>query len=60
MANILSEKFLIYFMKNFIVNNENKKDIKIPNKIKKLKSILCLNKSFIPKMLAPNRAGIER
>ena len=60
MANILSEKFLIYFMKNFIVNIENKKDKKTPIKTNKLKSTFCLNKSFIPRILAPNKAGIER
>ncbi len=57
---MLSENFSIYLIKNFIVKNENKKEKKTPNKTKKLKLIFCSNKSFIPRILAPSKAGIER
>ena len=50
----------MYFINNFIVIRENKKEKNTPNKTKKLKSILSSNKSLIPKKLAPIRAGIER
>ena len=50
----------MYFIKNFIVKKENIKDNKIPTKANKLNSTLCLNRSFILKMLAAAKAGIER
>ena len=34
--------------------------LKTPIKTNKLKSIFSLNRSFIPKVLAPNRAGIDK
>jgi hypothetical protein len=42
------------------VINENIKDKKTPIKTKKLKSIFSLKRSFIPKVLAPTRAGIDK
>tara|TARA_B110001469_G_C9399381_1_gene205368 strand:- start:45 stop:254 length:210 start_codon:yes stop_codon:yes gene_type:complete len=56
----LNENVLINFKKNLIVISEKKKDNIIPIKTKKLNSIFSLNKSFIPSMLAPIKAGIDR
>ena len=56
----LNENVLINFKKNLIVISEKKKDNIIPIIIKKLNSIFSLNKSFIPSMLAPIKAGIDR
>ena len=57
---MLNEKLFINLRKNFIVINENKKDKKTPIKTNKLKSIFSLKISFIPKALAPIRAGIDK
>ena len=57
---MLNEKFFVNLRNNFIVINENKKDKKTPTKTNKLKSIFSLNRSFIPKVLAPTRAGIDK
>ncbi len=57
---IFKEKFFTNLRKIFIVNNENKKDKKIPTKTNKLKSIFSLKRSFIPKTLAPTKAGIDK
>jgi len=57
---MLNEKLFINLRKNFIVINENKKDKKTPIKTDKLKSIFSLKRSFIPKVLAPTRAGIDK
>ena len=60
MTNTFKEKFFTNLRKIFIVINENKKDKKTPIKTNKLKSMFSLNRSFIPKALAPNRAGIDK
>ena len=56
----LNENVLINFKKNLIVISEKKKDNIIPIKTKKLNSTFSLNKSFIPRPLAPIKAGIDR
>ncbi len=56
----LNENVLIKFKKNLIVISEKKKDNIIPIKTKKLNSIFSLNKSFIPRALAPIKAGMDR
>ena len=56
----LNENVLINFKKNLIVISEKKKDNIIPIKTKKLNSTFSLNKSFIPIMLAPIKAGIDK
>jgi len=59
-SHTFKEKFFTNLRKIFIVIKENKKDKKTPIKTNKLKSIFSLNRSFIPKVLAPNRAGIDK
>ena len=56
----LNENLLINFKKNLIVISEKKKDNIIPIKAKKLNSTFSLIKSFIPRALAPIKAGIDR
>ena len=56
----LNENVLINFKKNLIVIKEKKKDNITPTKIKKLNSTFSLNKSFIPRMLAPINAGMDK
>ena len=56
----LNENVLINFKKNLIVIKEKKKDNITPTKTKKLNSTLSLNKSFIPRILAPIKAGIDK
>jgi len=56
----LNENVLINFKKNLIVISEKKKDNIIPIKTKKLNSTFSLNKSFIPRALAPIKAGIDK
>ena len=56
----LDENDLMNLKKNFIVINENKNDKKTPIITKKLNSIFSLNKSFIPRTLAPIKAGIAK
>ena len=56
----LNENVLINFKKNLIVISEKKKDNITPSKTKKLNSTFSLNKSFIPRALAPIKAGMDR
>ena len=57
---MFNENDLINLKKNFIVIKENKNDKKTPIITKKLNSMFSLNKSFIPKALAPIKAGIAK
>ena len=57
---MFNENDLINLKKNFIVIKENKNDKKTPIITKKLNSMFSSNKSFIPKALAPIKAGIAK